>query len=75
MATIERYFGRFDLCVKAPDDSRKCKEFRMKKNGAVWSRSVRWSNHYPNKGPGAYTVAWKVDGRRVGRRLGFHVGG
>jgi hypothetical protein len=75
MATIEKYFDRFNLCVTAPDGSRRCEEFKMKKNGAVWSRSVRWSKQFPNKGPGAYTVVWKVDGSRVGKRLGFHRGG
>ena len=73
IGTAARYFGRFDLCVTAPDDTTKCKTFRMRKNGSIYSRAVRWKRHFPDKGPGAYTVKWKfVDGGRIGRVLGFH---
>ena len=74
IATAAKYFGRFKLCVTAPDDSKKCKEFRIFKEGPIWARSVRWSRHFPKKGGGAYTVRWKPtsgDGQ-YGHALGFH---
>ena len=67
-----RYFGRYELCVKAPDDTEKCGEFRIHEQGAVYVGSVRWLKHFPHKGPGAYTVTWFVKGDRLGKRLGFH---
>jgi hypothetical protein len=70
-----KYFGRYRLCVIAPDDVRTCEEFRIRKSGEVYGSSVRWSRHFPRSGPGAYDVRWQtLPGRdRVGRLLGFHV--
>jgi hypothetical protein len=74
IASGEKYFGRFKLCVTAPDGSHECKRFRMRDEGAVWARSISWTANYPDKGKGAYSVRWrpyKGDGQ-YGRRLGFH---
>jgi hypothetical protein len=70
-----RYFRRYELCVTAPDDTRACKEFRIRKHGPVFGSSIRWKRHFPRKGPGAYDVRWRsLPGRtRVGRVLGFHI--
>lgn len=68
-----KYFKRFNLCVKAPDDTTTCKRFRIRDQGKVYGRAVRWSKHFPNAGEGAYTVTWRSRGSRVGARLGFHV--
>lgn len=73
--TFAKYFGRYRLCVNAPDDSRKCKRFRMHEtDSGSWASSIRWRRHFPNKGDGAYTVTWRSKGTRIGPRLGFHVG-
>ena len=76
IATAAKYFDRFRVCVTAPDDSTKCKEFEIYKEGPIYVRSVKWRRHFPNKGDGAYDVKWKgVNGEgRYGRTLGFHVG-
>lgn len=75
ISTAEKYFGKYKLCVTAPDGSTKCGEFRMYENGPIWTGSVRWAKHFPHKGKGAYTVRWRpIEGPgQYGRRLGFHI--
>lgn len=69
-----KYFGRYDLCVTDPDDQRTCERFRIRKRGAAYGSTVRWKNHFPRGGPGAYDVRWRMlDGQRIGRLLGFHI--
>ena len=68
-----RYFSRYRLCVRAPDDSVACKVFRIQDFSAFYGSGIRWHKHFPDKGEGAYVVTWRtVDGTRIGRRLGFH---
>ena len=67
-----KYFSRYKLCVKAPDDATTCKKFKIKDMGPAYGSSVRWSKHFPDAGEGAYTVTWKNRGTRIGARLGFH---
>lgn len=70
-----KYFDRYKLCVTAPDDSKTCKEFRIEKQGGVFGDTVRWRRHFPDEGPGAYTVRWS-DGKGFrSKRLGFHISG
>ncbi len=68
-----KYFNRYKLCVKAPDDSTICKRFKIRKQGSAYGSSVRWRKHFPHAGDGAYTVTWRTGGNRIGARLGFHV--
>jgi hypothetical protein len=68
-----KYFNRYKLCVKAPDDSTTCKRFRIREQGSAYGSTVRWRKHFPNAGEGAYTVTWRNGGSRIGARLGFHV--
>lgn len=74
IGTAAKYFGRFKLCVTAPDGSHECKKFRMREEGPIWARSVSWSANYPDKGKGAYIVRWRaIEGdAKYGRTLGFH---
>lgn len=63
--TFAKYFGRYRLCVKAPDGSRKCKRFRMHETkvpgpaasgGAVTSRvraRAPTPSHGGRKAPGS----------------------
>lgn len=67
-----KYFSRYKLCVKAPDDATTCKKFKIRDMGAAYGSSVRWKRHFPDAGEGAYTVTWKNRGTRIGARLGFH---
>jgi hypothetical protein len=67
-----KYFERYNLCVRAPDDSRVCHRFEIRAQGSTFGSSVRWFRHFPHKGPGPYIVTWWTAGERVGRILGFH---
>lgn len=65
---------RYRLCVTAPDHSRTCKTFRLAEGLGTYSDLVVWREHFPLQGSGAYTVVWKkLNGQRIGRKLGFHV--
>ncbi len=73
LTMAERYFERYRLCVKGPDGSRSCERFRVERQGQLWGDEVRWRRHFPDEGPGAYTVVWRHGGERLGDKLGFHV--
>jgi hypothetical protein len=65
-------FGRYNLCVTAPDGSRRCKRFRLRGGpGGLFRSRVRWSAHYPDKGAGVYRVRWRKGERSLGPRLSF----
>ncbi len=65
-------FGRYNLCVTAPDGSRECERFRLRRDPrGPFSSRVRWSAHFPEKGAGVYRVRWRKDGRSLGPRLSF----
>ncbi len=65
-------FGRYNLCVTAPDGSRECERFRLRSDPrGLFSSRVRWSAHFPEKGAGVYRVRWRKDGRSLGPRLSF----
>ena len=65
-------FGRYMLCVTAPDASRVCKQFRLRaRERGLFSSGVSWRRHYPDKGGGLYRVRWKTGGDRLGPRLSF----
>ncbi len=70
-----RYFGRYRLCVTAPDDTTVCRRFRVHRHGPIWSSSIKWAAQFPPSGHGKYEVAWRSlpSNARVGRILGFHV--
>jgi hypothetical protein len=69
-----KFFSRYRLCVTAPDDTETCHTYRIRHMGPVFGSSIRWSTHFPRKGPGPYDVVWRfVGGGRIGRVLGFHV--
>ena len=67
-----KYFNRYKLCVKAPDDTRECHIFEIRAQGSAFGSSIRWGRHFPQKGPGPYVVTWWAGGQRVGHILGFH---
>jgi len=41
--------------------------------GSEWGDREVWRKHFPNKGPGEYTVVWRNGGHRVTHRLGFRI--
>ncbi|HTG46173.1 MAG TPA: hypothetical protein VK646_00780 [Actinomycetota bacterium] len=67
-----KFFSRYTLCVTAPDRTTTCRNFKIHSTGITFGSSIVWKNHFPRKGPGAYTVVWKSGGARVGHVLGFH---
>ena len=68
------FSGRFRLCVTTPDDERTCRRFRLREDDdGVYKRRVRWAEHFPTAGPGAYKVSWHKGGGRLGPVLGFHI--
>ncbi len=66
--------GKVNVCVKTPTDTRTCVKdrFRDGNDDSVFVTRLRWSTNFPNEGPGAYTVDWRQNGSRTGKRLGFH---
>lgn len=65
---------RFSLCVTAPDRARGCRRFRLRRISerfSIFSSAVRWSRHFPHKGPGVYRVRWWRAGEPFGPPLGF----
>jgi hypothetical protein len=71
LTTIERYFGRYTLCVTSPRRTRVCGSFPIFRSGQVWESRVRWLRQFPNHGPGRYRVSWRLDGVPLGPTLGF----
>jgi len=66
--------GKVNVCVKAPTNTRACVKdrFRDRNDDGVFVTHLRWSTNFPNEGPGAYTVEWRQNGSKTGKRLGFH---
>ncbi|MDP9069311.1 MAG: hypothetical protein M3N53_13335 [Actinomycetota bacterium] len=76
IVTAARYFEVFDLCVYSHrEDYECCAPYRLRPRAdGTFGRSVAWFKQWPSmRGPGAFTVTWRVDGTRIGKRLGFHV--
>jgi len=68
--------GKVRVCVNAPTNGRACVQgrFRDANNDDVFTIRLKWKKHFPNEGPGAYTVVWRQNGSRTGKKLGFHRG-
>jgi hypothetical protein len=66
--------GKVNVCVKAPTDTQTCvmDRFRDGNDDSVFVTRLKWKTQFPNEGPGAYTVVWRQNGGRTGKRLGFH---
>jgi hypothetical protein len=68
--------ARYRLCVTAPDRSRTCRRFRLIPNedDTIAGSSVRWSRHFPRKGPGKYFARWALgDGTNFLPALDFRL--
>jgi hypothetical protein len=69
------FFQRYTLCVRAPDATRACRRFRT--HGAahgLFQSSVRWSAHFPNRGPGRYRATWNGGGGAFSPAIAFNEG-
>jgi hypothetical protein len=73
ITTVERYFGRYTLCVKPPRGASSCRGFPIRYTGKIFASRVRWYGHFPARGPGAYVVTWKSSTSPLGPRLTFRL--
>jgi hypothetical protein len=71
ITTIERYFARYRVCVRAPNGSRRCRTAPINRQGRVWGSHVRWPRIFGDHGPGVYRVTWSQGGTRLGPTLRF----
>ena len=69
-----RYFDDYRLCVIAY--VRECKRFQVRDLGrGIYGGRVNFERHFTPFRNASYTVVWRAAGTRIGRKLGFHVGG
>lgn len=55
--------GKVDVCVTAPDASRTCKPFTLRRTPQdIYEIDARWSAHFPRKGAGTYAVTFTPQG-------------
>jgi hypothetical protein len=55
----------YRLCVRAPDDSKRCRRFTLKPDrGDLRSSRVGWAERFPDRGRGEYEVTWELPGLR-----------
>lgn len=74
IVTAANYFEGYRVCVTAPDDSRSCRSGQMRDGDGdgVWTGTMNWSDRFPDRGAGAYTVRWSSGDAYRSSRLGFH---
>jgi hypothetical protein len=73
LTTFARYFTRYRLCVTAPSGVESCRSFTVRRAGQFYGSSVQWYRNFPNGGPGAYDVRWKLGPSPLGPRLRFRL--
>jgi len=68
--------GKLRTCVQAPGGQNDCRIFTLRVRKGVSSIDVRWSSHFPRRGPGTYRVrfAGVGVGNQLGRAVTFRVG-
>lgn len=65
------YFGPAEACVTK--DTKVCRTRRPQERGGLFRWTITWQGHYPDEGPGRYTLKWRDEGQRIGRALHFRV--
>lgn len=73
MLSTFSFSGRVQVCVTTPTDRRQCQRFRLRRSGDLWTMKARWSRHFANDGPGAYTVRFRYGGVTLGEPVRFPV--
>ena len=72
ITTIAEFFKRYQLCVTGPGGARDCRSFRMRAApGGTRRSTVRWSQHFPNRGHGTYRVRYRQGGQPLGPAVTF----
>ena len=73
LRTFARYFDRYNLCVRPPQGASTCRSFPIRKSGAFYVSRVRWHLNFPARGPGSYTVSWRLKANALGPQLRFRL--
>ena len=64
--------GPVRVCVEPPRGSGECRRFAIRKGKAgIYVSSVRWGEHFPDRGSGTYRVRWQKFGSTLGPALTF----
>jgi hypothetical protein len=71
IVTVEKYFARYRICVRAPTSALKCRGLPINPQGRVWGSHVRWPRIFGDHGRGVYRVTWSQGGTRLGPTLRF----
>jgi hypothetical protein len=56
ITTQERYFRSYRMCVQAPTDARKCRNFPLNPQTPVYGSHIYWRRYFGDHGPGLYRV-------------------
>lgn len=77
LSTVERYFGRYRLCVRPPGSGaagrERCASFPVRRMGSSWGSVVKYGRHFPNRSVGVYRVTWKLGTQPLGPTLRFRL--
>ena len=69
------FFTRYRLCVTAPDHTRACHGFRVRRiPHGLFESTVHWSARFPSAGPGTYRARWRSGGNALGPPVSFAEG-
>jgi hypothetical protein len=71
LLTVEKYFARYQVCVRAPTGARKCLTSLVRRQGSLYGSHLRWPRRFGHHGNGVYRVTWRQTGVRLGPTLRF----
>ena len=64
------FTGKIEICSQPVGGNKECREFRLRKKGDLYVRSVNWERHFGG-GAGLYKASWYFDGNGLGPALSF----
>jgi hypothetical protein len=69
------FSGNYQLCLTNRVYGRQCELFRLRRDGnGIYQGSVGLARHFKFKAKGRYSVMWRLDGYRIGKKLRFRKG-
>lgn len=71
LLSVEKYFDRYQVCVRAPTGARKCLTSLVRRQGQLYGSHLRWPRRFGHHGNGVYRVTWSQSGVRLGPPLRF----
>ena len=71
LLSVEKYFPRYQVCVRAPNGARKCLTSLVRRQGRLYGSHLRWPRRFGDHGNGVYRVTWSQRGVRLGPTLRF----